>query len=161
MIYTITCTANWVGSNCSWLNPGDFFNAEIDGKTMWIGAARGGNQGKRIKIKFAIRDVREKPAEQAHTNAQANAIPSVDTRPAPAVNAESNSEDALIVCLPGQTTVALKREPTKESTATIDLACGTRVKVLDRSEGFVAVLTADFHKGFVDSENLLTPAPNN
>ncbi|MHB8501420.1 MAG: hypothetical protein ACYDCG_19820 [Candidatus Acidiferrales bacterium] len=161
MVYTITCTANWVGSNCSWLNPGDIFNAQIDGKTMWVGGARGGNRGKRIKIKYTIRDVREKPAEQAQPGTQATSATGVDTPAAPSTNSSSNSEDAVIVCLPGQTSVALKREPTKDSTAYINLACGTRVKVLMRSEGFATVLTADFYKGFVDSENLLAPGPSN
>jgi hypothetical protein len=40
------------------LNDGDSFRAEIDGKTMWIEAHQGGNQGKVVKIKYKIQDIR-------------------------------------------------------------------------------------------------------
>ena len=43
MVYTITCSANWVGSKCSWLIPGDIFLAETQGTTMWITGGKGGN----------------------------------------------------------------------------------------------------------------------
>jgi hypothetical protein len=60
MIYTITCTAHWVGSNCTWLIPGDTFQAEVKDTTMWITARKGGNMGKKIRPKFRILDMRSK-----------------------------------------------------------------------------------------------------
>src|ERR1700730_14555263 len=51
-VYTISCSANWVGSNCVPLIDGDRFRAEIDKTTMWITARKGGNQGKAIRIKY-------------------------------------------------------------------------------------------------------------
>lgn len=58
MVYTITCSARWVGSRCSWLIPGDSFQAEMSGTTMWILGRKGGNMGKPIKAKFRILDIR-------------------------------------------------------------------------------------------------------
>jgi hypothetical protein len=58
MIYTIRCSANWFGSNCSWLTPGDTFSAEIKGRDMWISARRGGNLGKAIHAKYQMLDRR-------------------------------------------------------------------------------------------------------
>jgi hypothetical protein len=40
---------------------GDTFSAEIDGKTMWISARQGGNQGKLVRIKYKILDIRPAP----------------------------------------------------------------------------------------------------
>ncbi len=60
LVYTITCTAHWVGSKCSWLIPGDNFQAEVKGTTMWIIARKGGNMGKEIRPKFRILDIRPK-----------------------------------------------------------------------------------------------------
>jgi len=60
--YKITCRANWVGSNCGPLIQGDVFPARIEGRTMWITARKGGNQGKEIKIKYTILDIRPMPA---------------------------------------------------------------------------------------------------
>ena len=60
MVYTITCTANWVGSNCSWLNPGSIFGFEIKGTTAWITGTRGGNMGKEVRAKFEVLDIRPK-----------------------------------------------------------------------------------------------------
>jgi hypothetical protein len=37
---------------------GDSFPAEIDGHTMWISARKGGNQGKPIRAKYKILDIR-------------------------------------------------------------------------------------------------------
>lgn len=58
MTYTITCTAHWIGSQCAWLIPGDHFQAEVKGTTMWINARKGGNMGKPIRPKFRILDIR-------------------------------------------------------------------------------------------------------
>ncbi|MGH9401731.1 MAG: DUF2846 domain-containing protein [Terriglobia bacterium] len=57
-VYTITCTAHWAGSACSWLVPGDRFVSSVRGTTMWILAKRGGNMGKKLRIKFRILDIR-------------------------------------------------------------------------------------------------------
>src|SRR5260221_10752375 len=35
MVYSIVCTAHWVGSNCSTLIDGDTFTVEVEGTTMW------------------------------------------------------------------------------------------------------------------------------
>jgi hypothetical protein len=40
------------------MTDGDTFNAEVEGTTMWVDARRGGNQGKRIRIKYRILDIR-------------------------------------------------------------------------------------------------------
>jgi hypothetical protein len=61
MIYTITCTAHWIGSKCSWLIPGDRFQAEVNGRTMWITGRKGGNMGKELRAKYKILDIRPKP----------------------------------------------------------------------------------------------------
>lgn len=60
MIYTIRCTANWYGSSCSWLTPGDRFSAAVKGRDMWITAHKGGNLGKEIHAKYQMLDRRPK-----------------------------------------------------------------------------------------------------
>jgi hypothetical protein len=59
--YTISCRASWVGSNCAPLIDGDVFRAEIDGKTMWVTSHKGGNQGKEVRIKNRLLDIRPAP----------------------------------------------------------------------------------------------------
>lgn len=58
MRYTISCRASWVGSNCGPMIDGDVFPAEIDGNTMWIIGHKGGNQGKEVRAKYKILDIR-------------------------------------------------------------------------------------------------------
>lgn len=58
MRYVIVCRASWRGSNCVPLTDGDMFPAEIEGTTMWIEARRGGNQGKKMRVKYKILDIR-------------------------------------------------------------------------------------------------------
>lgn len=58
LVYTIVCRASWAGSNCGPLIDGDMFDAQLDGTTMWISARRGGNQGKAIRIKYKVLDIR-------------------------------------------------------------------------------------------------------
>jgi hypothetical protein len=60
--YKIVCRANWGGSNCSTMIDGDSFDAEIDQNTMWIVTRKGGNQGKEIRVKYKILDIRPVPA---------------------------------------------------------------------------------------------------
>jgi len=60
MVYTITCTAHWVGSKCSWLVPGESFQAEVKGTTMWVRGRKGGNMGKELRAKFTVLDIRPK-----------------------------------------------------------------------------------------------------
>jgi hypothetical protein len=62
MIYTIVCSAHWKGSNCAPLIDGDMFEAEIKGTTIWISARKGGNQGKAVKVKYKILDIRPAPS---------------------------------------------------------------------------------------------------
>ena len=63
MRYTITCRAGWVGSHCAPLINGDSFPAEIDGNTMWLSARVGGNQGKQVRVKYKILDIRPVPQQ--------------------------------------------------------------------------------------------------
>ena len=67
-IYTLRCM-QWAfgGWNCGPLKEGEEFQADTDGKTMWIQASRNGNQGKRIRVKFQILDVRYSPIAQEAT----------------------------------------------------------------------------------------------
>jgi|SRR5665213_1137541 len=58
MRYIVVCRAGWVGSKCAPMIDGDYFPAEIDGTTMWIEARKGGNQGKKERIKYKILDIR-------------------------------------------------------------------------------------------------------
>jgi hypothetical protein len=58
MRYTVACRASWIGSNCGPMIDGDSFPAEIGGTTMWIEAHRGGNLGKKVRVKHRILDVR-------------------------------------------------------------------------------------------------------
>ena len=55
-IYTITCSAHWLGSNCASLIDGDGFKAEVEKTTMWITAYK--DQGKQVRIKYKILDIR-------------------------------------------------------------------------------------------------------
>jgi hypothetical protein len=59
--YTIACKASWSGSNCGRLTEGDFFQAEIDDRTMWLVVRKGGNQGKEVRVKNSILDIRPAP----------------------------------------------------------------------------------------------------
>lgn len=61
--YTLSCSgvpfSSAVYKYCEWLHfDGDTFEAETDGKTMTVHARKGGNQGKPIKLKFKITDIR-------------------------------------------------------------------------------------------------------
>jgi hypothetical protein len=56
--YLITCRASWADSNCTSMTHGDIFQAEIDGTTMWVHGRNGGNQGKEIRVKYEILDIR-------------------------------------------------------------------------------------------------------
>jgi hypothetical protein len=64
MRYKIVCRASWIGSNCAPLIEGDTFPAEIDNHIMWIKARKGGNQGKEIRVKYKILDIRPSPPPQ-------------------------------------------------------------------------------------------------
>jgi len=57
-VYTVACTAHWVGSGCGMLIPGNTFEAEVKGMTMWVNAPHGGNNGKPSRAKYRILDVR-------------------------------------------------------------------------------------------------------
>ena len=57
-VYTVTCTAHRIGSKCSWLIPGDTFEADVRGTTMWVEGRKGGNMGKVMRTKFRILDIR-------------------------------------------------------------------------------------------------------
>ncbi len=57
-VYTVACTAHWVGSGCGWLIPGDTFKAEVRGTTVWVNFSHGGGTGKPIRAKYRILEVR-------------------------------------------------------------------------------------------------------
>lgn len=57
-IYTITCTAHWIVSNCGPMMDGDNFKAEVEKKTMWITAHKDGNLWQDVQIKYKIVDIR-------------------------------------------------------------------------------------------------------
>jgi hypothetical protein len=63
MRYVIFCLASWVGSNCAPLVEGDTFKAEIDKNTMWLIARKSGNQGKQVRMRNKVLDIR--PVETA------------------------------------------------------------------------------------------------
>lgn len=58
MQYTIVCKATWAGSTCAPLTDGDTFPAELDGTTMWVIGHKGGHQGRRVRAKYRILDIR-------------------------------------------------------------------------------------------------------
>jgi hypothetical protein len=58
LIYTITCTAHWIVSNCEPMIDGDSFKAEVEKKTMWITAHKDGNVWQDVRIKYKILDIR-------------------------------------------------------------------------------------------------------
>ena len=60
MIYIITCEAKWVGTDCTWLTPGENYPAELKDKTMWVTLRRGRNLGRRERAKYRIVDTRPK-----------------------------------------------------------------------------------------------------
>jgi len=57
-IYTISCSAHWIVSNCGPMVDGDSFRAEVEKKTMWITAHKDGNLWNDVRIRYAIVDVR-------------------------------------------------------------------------------------------------------
>jgi len=71
--YTISCTGNWVGSNCAPMIDGDVFDAEVNGNTMWVSAHQGGNMGKLVTVKYRIMDIQfnRQVAEQQGAAAEA------------------------------------------------------------------------------------------
>ena len=58
LIYTITCSAHWIVSNCGQMIEGDSFRAEVEKKTMWITAHKDGNLWTDVRIKYNIVDIR-------------------------------------------------------------------------------------------------------
>jgi hypothetical protein len=54
-VYTIACSAHWLGSNCAELIDGDSFKAEVEKPTMWITVNK--NQGQQVHIKYKILDI--------------------------------------------------------------------------------------------------------
>lgn len=59
--YKLSRTARWVWNSTDWLTDGETFQAEIKGKHMFITCRRGGNQGKKEKLKYDILDIRPAP----------------------------------------------------------------------------------------------------
>jgi hypothetical protein len=61
--YTLSCSGvpfkSAVYRYCEWLHfDGDSFIAELKGKEMIVHTRQGGNQGKQIKLKFTVTDIR-------------------------------------------------------------------------------------------------------
>ena len=68
MLYTLSCSGvpfrSLVYRHCEWLHfDGDSFRAEIKGQQMTVFARSGGNQGKELKLKFQIADIRPVPSD--------------------------------------------------------------------------------------------------
>jgi hypothetical protein len=63
IVYTVHCTAHWIGSNCAAFTPGDIFSGEIHNKTLWVTAHKGGNLGREVHAKYQLLDVRPKRGE--------------------------------------------------------------------------------------------------
>lgn len=61
MRYTIVCRASWGASNCGPLMEGHSFQAQVENKTMWLVAHKGGNQGKEVRMKNRILDISPAP----------------------------------------------------------------------------------------------------
>jgi hypothetical protein len=59
--YTLSRVARWVWNSMDWLTDGELFPAEIKGKHMFVTCRRGGNQGKKVTIKYDILDIRPAP----------------------------------------------------------------------------------------------------
>ena len=57
-IYTITCEAHWIVSNCGPMIDGDSFKAEVEKKTMWITARKDRDLWDDVLIKYKIVDIR-------------------------------------------------------------------------------------------------------
>ena len=58
LIYTITCEAHWIVSNCGPMIDGDSFKAEVEKKTMWITARKDRDLWDDVLIKYKIVDIR-------------------------------------------------------------------------------------------------------
>jgi hypothetical protein len=58
LTYTLSRTARWRWNSLDWLEDGEAFPAEINGKKMTIAARKGGNQGKKETLKYDILDIR-------------------------------------------------------------------------------------------------------
>ena len=87
--YSIVCRASWNGSNCVPLTEGDLFQAESDDKTMWLVARKGGNQGKEVRMRNKILDIRPAPKSV------------LDTQPGSSLITASGSSDLQRVNLTG------------------------------------------------------------
>jgi hypothetical protein len=59
--YTLVRMARWAWSSLDWLTDGETFPAEIKGKHMFVTCHRGGNQGKKVTIKYDVLDIRPIP----------------------------------------------------------------------------------------------------
>ena len=59
--YTLVRMARWAWSSLDWLTDGETFPAEIKGKHMFVTCHRGGNQGKKVTIKYDVLDIRPLP----------------------------------------------------------------------------------------------------
>jgi len=59
--YTLSRTSRWVWNSMDHLVDGQYYRAEIKGKHMFFTGRRGGNQGKKEKLKYDILDIRPAP----------------------------------------------------------------------------------------------------
>jgi hypothetical protein len=113
---------------------------------MLVEAARGGNQGKQIKIMYTSLDIREKAEE--HESSVVS------------VSDAGSQTPAIVVCEPGQTSAKLKNEPSPDGGEFLEIACGTKVNLINRVGVYDQVVTADFHRGYVAETNILSQSPN-
>ena len=131
--YTIQCTANWVGSNCVPLIDGESFPAEIDGATMWLRARRGGNQGKLLKIKYKIVDIR--PTAPSYSPA---------SQPP-----KSALREAYLAC--GESvSINVWSSPILATSQLVEgVRCGEKVEILEESAGWFKIRIASGKEGYV------------
>lgn len=76
-VYTLAKTARWVWQHVpDWLNEGEMFPAEVKGKQMFVTAFKGGNQGKKVTLKYDIADMRPCPSREPEKRIEAAPVQS-------------------------------------------------------------------------------------
>jgi len=70
-LYTVGCTGTRIGGGCTWLIPGETFDARVENWTMWIRSRGFGNTGKERWLKYNLLDMRaQPPTSQGKARAQ-------------------------------------------------------------------------------------------
>ena len=130
MVYTVRCKASWIGSNCSWLTPGDVFMAEIQDTAMWIVGRKGGNLGKEVRAKHQLLDMRSTSQTQSISQPgfQRNSTASTAFPPG------TFTGNRIAVIAPSITTALMARETmSKLGLAQVKLDDASQILVVVRS----------------------------